>query len=159
MILSLLYLFLWPSMGHGNLFNIIPIFVQRFKAPTPLPVFYNAAKEDKVILTKKMSILDLYIKWIYDNPYQEMFALVILEEEIIDQQENIDLNQEIYFLTPSHEVYERYVINNLIITRKLGYFKNSEYVPKKEFHENAMKRRADFYGVELVALTGKFFHK
>ena len=142
-------------MGH-DLYHIIPIFVQRFKAPAPLPIFYNAAKEDKVILTKKLSILDLYIKWISDNPYQEMFALVILEEEIIDQQENIDLNQEIYFLTPSHEVYETYVINNLIVTRKLGFFKNSEYVQKKEFHENAMKRRADFYGVELVALTEKW---
>ena len=63
---------------------------------------------------KKLSALNLYIKWINENPYQEMFALVILEEDIIDQKERIELNQEIYFLNPSHEVYERYVINNLI---------------------------------------------
>ena len=70
--------------------------------------------------------------------------------------ENIGINQEIYFLNPSFEVYEKYTVNNHIIVRKLGFFVNKHFIPNKDFKENTLKRRANFYGVELVALTEKW---
>ena len=36
--------------------------------------------------------------------------------------ERINIDQQIYFLTPFLELYEKYTINNELIQQKLGHF-------------------------------------
>ena len=64
----LIYLLIGAKFCHGYLSEIIPIFSERFKAPVQLPIFYDASKEVKILLTKNASMSNIYPIWL-ENPY------------------------------------------------------------------------------------------
>ena len=70
--------------------------------------------------------------------------------------EKINIDQQIYFLTTSLNLYEKYTINNILIQQKLGHFVDGMYVPEESIEQNIMKRRQNFHGSKLIALAGEY---
>ena len=70
--------------------------------------------------------------------------------------EKINIDQQIYFLTTSRNLYEKYTINNILIQQKLGHFVDGMYVPEESIEQNIMKRRQNFHGSKLIALAGEY---
>ena len=65
------------------------------------------------------------------------------------------MNQQIYFLTQSQDVYEKYTINQQIIIEKLGYFVNDTYFDITGIENNSfLRRRQNFHGLAIPAFTG-----
>ena len=120
---------------HANLLQILPSFKKQFGAPIPLPLFSSLSKEEKVIISKESSKINLFLEWIKERPYEKEFLLIILNQNVPDIEESIDINQQIYFLTASFEIYENYVINHHTILRKLGFFQNATFVPDTHFRK------------------------
>jgi hypothetical protein len=56
-------------------------------------------------------------------------------------------------LTPTLNLYEQYTINNELIQQKLGHFVDGLYIPEESIEQNFMKRRQNFHGSKLIALT------
>ena len=121
------------GLCHANLLQILPSFKKQFGAPNPLPLFSSLSKEEKVIISKESSKINLFLEWIKEMPYERKFILFLLDQSVTDIEENIDINQQIYFLTASFEIYENYVINHHTILRKLGFFQNATFVPDTHF--------------------------
>ena len=71
------------------------------------------------------------MNWIGRNSFLEEFLLVLLTENEPIPNENISINQQIYFLTSSLEVFEQYIINEHTILQKMGHYSNNTYVPQK----------------------------
>ena len=85
-------------------------------APRPLPIYYNETRENKVALAKMMAQTGLFLRWVDQLSTSETFLLVLLQDhEIFD---NILINQQVYFLTPSLHLFEKYIVNNKIIVQK-----------------------------------------
>ena len=132
-------------------------FARQFRAPKPLPIFYNSPKETKITLIKSMSDKGSTLDWVEELQYSKNFLLVISPEDgLLDGNEEIHIDQQIYFLTPSLDLYEKYTINNQLIQQKLGHFVNGMYVPEESIEQNFLKRRQNFHGSELIALTLEF---
>ena len=113
----------------ANLVWILPKFVKQFRAPKPLPIFYNTSRETKVKLTSLISNSNLSLNWIETDDVSlmhEKFLLVIFSEMTMTTK-NININQQIYFLTRSFEIYEKYNINGNIVKKKLGQYSNHIY--------------------------------
>ena len=109
------------------------------------------------MLTKATSKMELSIHWINQEPYLEMFLLVVLNtNEIPNKKTNeINLNQQIYFLTLSQDVYEKYTINQEILIERLGYFVNGTYFDITGIENNSfLRRRQNFHGLKIPAFTG-----
>ena len=97
------------------------------------------------------------INWITQEPYLEMFLLVMLSTDEIPTIEanEININQQIYFLTLSLDIYEKYTINQQIIVEKLGYFVNDTYFDVSGIENNSfLRRRQNFHGLTIPAFTG-----
>ena len=111
-----------------------------------------------VMLTKATSKMELSIHWITKEPFLEMFLLVVLNtNEIPTKKTNkINVNQQIYFLTLSQDVYEKYTINQHIIIERLGYFVNeTTYFDVSGIENNSfLRRRQNFHGLTIPAFTG-----
>ena len=56
-------------------------------------------------------------------------------------------------MTPSLDLYEKYIINNQLIQQKLGHFVGGMYIPEESIEQNFLKRRHNFHGSKLIALT------
>ena len=69
------------------------------------------------------------------------------------QFDDIKINQQIYFLTSSNKLYEKYVVNGNIVKRMLGYISNGIYFPMKSLEQQYIRRRQDFQGLEMIAMT------
>ena len=109
------------------------------------------------MLTKETSKMELSINWITQEPYLEMFLLVVLNtNEIQTKKTNkINMNQQIYFLTLSQDVYEKYTISRQIIIERLGYFVNNTYFDITGIENNSfLRRRQNFHGLTIPAFTG-----
>ena len=120
-------------------------------APRPLPIHYNATRENKVALAKMMAQTGLSLRRVDQLSTSETFLLVLLQDhEIFD---NIQINQQVYFLTPSLDLFEKYIVNKKIIVQKLGHFVNDSYVPNISADQKFFKRRQDFHGFRMVAMT------
>ena len=65
----------------------------------------------------------------------------------------INIDQQIYFLTPSLDLYEKYTINNKLIQQKLGHFVDGVYIPEELTKQNFKDRRHNLHGLELIALA------
>ena len=100
-------------------------------APIPLPLFYNVSKEIKATLTKESSFNNLFLNWIDENPYKKDFLLIIEDQWISNSEDDIEINQQIYFLTNTFEIYEKYAVNYHIVINKVGYFNNATFVFEK----------------------------
>ena len=134
-------------------------FSRQFRAPQPLPLSYNSPKETKIALIKSMSEKGLNFDFIQELQYSKDFLLVISRYDgLLDGNEKINIDQQIYFLTPSLDIYEKYTINNQLIHQKLGHFVDGMYIPEELIEQNFLKRRQNFHGSKLIALashTGK----
>ena len=135
-------------------------FARQFKAPQPLPLFYDTPKGTKITLIKSMSDKDSTLDWVDELQYSENFLLVISPEDgLLDGNEEIHIHQQIYFLTPSLDLYEKYTINNQLIQQKLGHFVDGMYISEKLIEQNFLERRQNFHGSELIALTNEDKYK
>jgi hypothetical protein len=110
------------------------------------------------MLTKETSKMELSIHWITQEPYSEIFLLVVLNTNQIptNKTNKINMNQQIYFLTLSQDVYEKYTINQHIIIERLGYFVNeTTYFDASGIENNSfLRRRQNFHGLTIPAFTG-----
>ena len=130
-------------------------FVKQFRAPQPLPIFYDTPKEAKITLIKSMLEKDLTLHWIAEHQYSMMFLLVISQDDdLLDRNKDINIDQKIYFLTASMDLYEKYTINNELILQKLGHFVDGMYIPEESIEQLFLKRRHNFHGSKLIALAG-----
>ena len=59
-------------------------------------------------------------------------------------------------MTTSLNLYEKYTINNILIQQKLGHFVDGMYIQEESMEQNFLKRRQNFHGSELIALTEEF---
>ena len=152
--------FCFTALSTGKCHSVIQAktltaFVKQFRALQPLPIFYNATKETKINLIKSTSKQNLSLAWIDKLHYSEKFLLVIcLNDILLGGNEKIEIDQEIYFLTSSSDLYEMYTVNNKIIKQKLGHFAGSSYIPEESVQQNFLKRRHNFYGSNLIAFVG-----
>ena len=71
----------------------------------------------------------------------------------LGEDEKINIDQQIYFLTPSLDLYEKYTINNKLIQQKLGHFVDGAYIPEELTKQNFVDRRHNLHGLELIALA------
>ena len=150
MIFSLNFCF---SHSSRDYIIILPTFMKHFRAPNPLPLQYRSSMNERVNLMKECSSHDIRLKWIEPEATKEIFLLILSAENDIFSIRKIDIDQQFYFLTSNFSLYEKYNINGQVIVQMLGYFENSTYFPHKDMENNYMKRRNDFYGLELVGLT------
>ena len=134
--------------------TLLVTFSKQFRAPQPLSLFYDVSKETKIKLIKLMSKENSTLDWINQLNYTEKFLLLIIEnEDHLEGDEKINIDQQIYFLTPSMDLYEKYTINNEIVKQKLGYFFEGMYIPEELIEQNFLKRRQNFQGSKLIALS------
>ena len=75
------------------------------------------------------SIHDLTLDWIEKMPLKEKFLLIAFSDDEF-LAEHIQIDQEIYFLTKSFEIYEKYIVNGVVVERLLGYFVHNIYYSK-----------------------------
>ena len=141
------------SHSSGSYIAILPTFVKHFRAPHPLPLHYKASRNEKVNITRECSHQDLRLWWIDKQGNEELFLLVLSAKKNLPSIGKIDINQQIYFLTPDFNLYEKYMVNSYVVVEMLGQFVNNTYFPRKDIEDNFMKRRNDFHGLELVGLT------
>ena len=153
--LSICFLaFSTAKCGDNIQANTVTAFARQFRAPQPLPIFYNSPKEIKITLIKSMSEKSSTLNWVNNLQYSKNFLLVISQDDgLLDGNEDIKVDQQIYFLTLSLDLYEKYTINNKLIQQKLGHFVDGMYIPEESIEQNFLKRRQNFYGFELIALT------
>ena len=132
-------------------------FARQFRAPQPLPIFYNTPKENKIALIKSPSEQGLTLHYIQELQYSKHFLLVISPHDgLLDGHKDTNIDQQIYFLTQSLDLYEKYTINNELVRQKLGHFVDGIYIPEEFIEENFWKRRGNFHGSELIALVGEY---
>ena len=72
-------------------------FARQFRAPQPLPVFYNSPKETKIALIKSISGKGSTLDWLNELQYSKDFLLVISQDDgpLVGNQE-INIDQQIY---------------------------------------------------------------
>ena len=58
-------------------------------------------------------------------------------------------------MTTSLDLYEKYTISNQVIYQKLGNFVDGMYLKEESIEQNFMKRRQNFHGSKLIALTAE----
>ena len=116
---------------NADLAQILPSFAKQFRAPIPLPIFYEVSKDIKANLTKESSLNNLFLSWIDENPYEKMFLLLIEDQWMPNSSANVEINQQIYLLTDTFEVHEKYTVNKHIVINKVGYFLNETFVFEK----------------------------
>ena len=119
------------GFSKADLAQILPSFAKEFRAPIPLSLFYNVSKEIKATLTKESSLDNLFLNWIDENLYKKEFLLIIDDQWLSYSEDDIEINQQIYFLTNTFEIYEKYTVNYHIVINKVGYFNNTTFVYEK----------------------------
>ena len=152
------YIFIFLAMTIGqssaNLHaTILETLVKHLMFPRPLPLLYDTQRETKISLIKATSKKDLSLNWISKQPYSEQNLLVLFKNT--NETEKININQQIYILNFGLQLLEKYVINNQVIERKLGHFVGKSYVPEELIEESFLKRRMNFNGSTIIALTEK----
>jgi hypothetical protein len=151
---SVVFFILMIGFCRADLPTILKKLAEYLRVPKPLHILYNAALENKVILAKKMALTGLSIQWVDQLLTSETFLLVLIQEHDVIF-ENIQINQQVYFLNPSSDLFEKYIINHQIIMQKLGHFVNETYVPNISVEQNFLRRRQNFHGFEMIAMTEK----
>jgi hypothetical protein len=119
------------GFSNADLAQILLSFAKQFKAPIPLSLFYDVSKEIKATLTKESSLNNIFLNWIDENPYEKEFLLIIEDQWMSNSGDDIEINQQIYFLTNTFEIHEKYMVNNHIVINKVGYFNDTTFVFEK----------------------------
>jgi hypothetical protein len=86
------------------------------------------SKEIKVTLAKDSSLNNLLLNWIDEKSYKQKFLLIIEDQWMSNSEDDIKINQQIYFLTNTFEIHEKYTVNNHIVINKVGHFNNTTFV-------------------------------
>ena len=141
-------------ISQANLSCIITNFLNHFILPKPLPIFYNASKEKKISLAKSMNENGISLRWVEESISSEKFLLILYSDDSI-QSENIKINQQFYFFSKSMELFEKYAVNNHVIEQKLGYVSNNSYFPTEFVEQSFLRRRKNFHGLEMLAMTAE----
>ena len=80
-----------------------------------------------------------------------------LQNPYFKKTNEININQQIYFLTLSLNIYEKYTVNQQIIVEKLGFFVNDTYFDVTGIENNSfLRRRQNFHGLRIPAFTGNY---
>ena len=156
MLWSIIFLIAFSSVKCDGVIQAITLtaFARQFRAPQQLPIIYDTPKETKITLIKSTSEKGLTLDWVNEFQYLETFLLIISQDDgLFDRNKEININQQIYFLTPSLDLYEKYTINNQLVEQQLGHFAGCIYIPKDSVEQNFLKRRKNFHGSKLIALT------
>ena len=156
MLWSIIFLIAFSYVKCDGVIQAVTLtaFARQFRAPQQLPIIYGTAKETKITLIKSTSEKGLTLDWINEFQYWEKFLLIISQDDVLfDKNKDINIDQQIYFLTPSLDLYEKYTINNELIEQQLGHFAGGMYIPKESIEQNFLKRRKNFHGSKLIALT------
>ena len=75
---------------------------------------------------------DLTLDLITEKPLEENFLLIVFSEDEFSA-EHIQIDQEIYFMTKSFEVFEKYIVNGVVVERFLGYFVHNLFYSKLSY--------------------------
>ena len=156
MLWSIIFLIAFSSVKCDGVIQAITLtaFARQFRAPQQLPIIYDTPKETKIKLIKSTSEKGLTLDWVNEFQYLEAFLLIISQDDgLFDRNKDINIDQQIYFLTPSLDLYEKYTINNELIEQQLGHFAGGMYIPKESIEQNFLKRRKNFHSSKLIALT------
>ena len=103
----------------------------------------NNFERDLQYLLKKQQIMVMLIS--HDEQFQKIYNNLELE-----------INHQVFLLNESsQEIYETYIVNNQHIRRKLGHIEKSinEFIWTENVNPNFYKRRANFHGLALKAVT------
>ena len=89
---------------------------------------------------------------------ESSFTLVIVSDSIesIIKKIKCSIDMEVYFVDQqTKEAFESYEINDVQVKTKLGRFdeKTKNFQWEKDIEKEFMKRRSDFHGIELTAMT------
>ena len=89
---------------------------------------------------------------------QFMVMLILQDEQFHEIYNNLelDISNKVFLLKESSkEMYETYIINNQHIKRKLGHINltTNKFTWNKNVNSNFYKRRANFHGLVLKAMT------
>ena len=141
-------------MGYcqADLPTILTKLTEYLRAPKPLPILYNANLVSKVILAKRVAQTGLTIRWVDQLLTSETFLLVLIHDHDFIF-ENTQINQQVYFLSPSLDLIEKYIVNDQIIIQRLGHFVNDSFIPNTLVEQNFLRRRQDFQGFGMIAMT------
>ena len=152
--ISFCVVFLISMLGfcQADMPTILTKLAEYLRAPKPLPIHYNATLESKVTLAKKMAQKGSSIRWVDQVSTSETFLLILLQEYSLGN-ENVEINQQIYFLTPSLELHEKYTVNGHVVTTKLVYFVGDLLIPIDSIEQSFWKRRKDFHGFQMIGMT------
>ena len=159
MLWSIIFLIAFSNVKCDIVIQAITLtrFARQFRAPQQLPIIYNTPKETKITLIKSTSEKGLTLDWVNEFQYSNTFLLIVCQDDyLFDRNIDINIDQQIYFLTPSLGLYEKYTINNQLIQQKLGHFVGDMYIPEESIEQNFLKRRQNFHGSKLIALTLEF---
>ena len=99
--------------------------------------------EDIQQILKKHDHIEL-ILMLPDNKFSEIYDTLVVE-----------IDQPVYFYKIStHEIFEKYVINNKDVRRKLGSIsKKKQFLWENDVNPNLILRRANFHGLRLKAMV------
>ena len=161
MLWSIIFLIALSTVKCDGVIQAITLtaFARQFRAPQQLPIIYNTPKETKITLIKSTSEKGLTLDWVNEFQYSKKFLLIISQDDgLFDRNKDINIDQQIYFLTPSLDLYEKYTINNQLIQQKLGHFVGDTYIPEESIEQNFLKRRHNFHGSKLIAVTLSDYH-
>ena len=103
---------------------------------------YNFEKELKYLLIKKQILVMLILN---DEQFPQIYNHLKLEIS----------NQVFILKESSNQMYETYIINNQHIKRKLGHINlnTTKFIWNRNVDSNFYKRRANFHGLVLKAMT------
>ena len=147
MLWLIIFLIAFSTAKSDNIIEskTLTAFVRQFRAPQQLPIIYNTPKETKIKLIKSTSDKGLTLDWVDEFQYSKTFLLIISQDDgLFNRNKEITINQQIYFLTPSLDLYEKYTINNQLIQQKLGRFVGGMYMPEESIEPNFLKRGRTF---------------
>ena len=157
--------------------EVLDAMMKKFMMSDPIILDTNLEFSNKVALLKMLSYNGH--KTTFDkNPSQEYQSYIVFSElqkfewniqtnvpvfvvsEIQHEEEfnhiNLSLDSEIYFIDEiTMKLYESYSVNNLHTTRCLGQFQIKDKVifMDSNFSPSLIKRRGNFHGVQLNAVT------
>ena len=107
-------------------------------------LYTKSSLEDLESLLKANSQISLFLI-LQDNQFDEILAKL-----------NVEINQGVYFFKIStQEMYEAYMINNVHVKKQLGHIntKYTKFIWENNVNPNFIKRRSNFHGLTLKAMT------
>ena len=113
-----------------------------------LSIVCNCSEETKILIHKWISKQNLKCHF-YSQFENDMKKLLMVFYDPFYLQKQININQQIYFVTKDNKVLEKYTINNHTITQFIGYFNGSSLIAHHNVSSNFVIRRSNFHGIQF----------